>query len=113
LLMSCANVAALLMARATNRSAEMGIRIAIGGSRIRLVCQLLVENFALALAGSALGVAFAQWGAKTLLLLLSPRGTPLTVDVHIDLRVLAFAAGLAFLTTILFGLGPAIGTTRV
>jgi predicted permease len=113
LLMSCANVAALLMARATSRSAEMGIRLAIGGSRTRLVSQLLVENLTLALAGSALGVAFAQWGARTLMLLLSPRGAPISVDVHVDLRVLLFAIALAFLTTILFGLGPSISATRV
>ena len=113
LLMACANIAALLMARATSRSGEMGIRMAIGASRARLIGQLLIENLTLAFLGGAMGLAFAQWGARTLVLLLSPGGDPLVLDVHLEMRVLLYAAGLAFVTTILFGLGPSISATRV
>ena len=113
LLMACVNIAALLMARATKRSSEMGIRMAIGASRSRLIGQLLIENLTLAFLGGALGLAFAYWGARTLVLLLSPAGEPLILDVHLEMRVLLFAAGLAFVTTLLFGLGPSISATGV
>ncbi len=113
LLMCCTNVAALLMARANSRSGEMGIRMAIGASRKRLVAQLLIENLTLACLGGALGLVFAHWGSRTLVLLLSPGGEPLPLDTYLEMRVLLFAAGLAFVTTILFGLGPSIAATRV
>ena len=113
LLMTCANLATLLMVRATNRAGEIGIRMAIGASRARVITQLLIENLMLAFLGAAFGVAFAQWGARAIVVLLSPGDNPLILDTHLDLRVLLFAAGLAIVTVILFGLGPSISATRV
>jgi predicted permease len=112
LLMSCANLASLLMARALGRSSEMGIRMAIGASRARLVRQLLIENLTLACLGATLGLAFARWGARTLVLLLLPGANLLALDVHLDWRVLIFAGALAMVTAVLFGLGPSISATR-
>jgi macrolide transport system ATP-binding/permease protein len=112
LLMSCANLASLLMARALSRSGEMGIRMAIGASRARLVRQLLIENLTLACLGATLGLAFAEWGARTFVLLLLPDANLLALDVHLEWRVLLFTAALAIVTAILFGLGPSISATR-
>ena len=113
LLIACANVANLLLARSAARQREFGIRLALGARRGRLIRQLLTESFILAFVGGVLGVLFAYWAGPMLLRLGSSGGNPPTLDIHPDLRVLAFTAGLSMLTGLVFGLAPAFRATRV
>ncbi|HET7632375.1 MAG TPA: ABC transporter permease [Gemmatimonadaceae bacterium] len=113
LLIACANIANLLMARGAARQREISIRLAIGAGRRRVVRQLLTESALLALIGAALGVLFARWAARSLVGVISVRGEPLALDVGLDGRVLAFTVGVAVLTALLFGLLPAWRATRV
>lgn len=113
LLIACANVANLLLARGTGRQREIAIRIALGSSRRRLIRQLLTESLTLSLAGAALGILFAQWGARLLVSYLSSGQNRVFLDLSIDARVLAFTIGVAILTGLLFGLAPAWRSTRV
>ena len=111
LLIACANVASLLLGRATRRSRELAIRFTMGASRARIARQLLTETMLLAVAGGSAGALLAFWGTD-LLLALSPKGL---IDVHIskvDFRVLAFLTALTILTGLLFGLLPALLATR-
>jgi predicted permease len=112
LAMACANIANLLLARASGRSREMAIRLSIGAGRWRVVRQLLTESVLLAAIGGALGVGFAVWGVRFLNLLLGShtRGTDLQADVN--WHVLAVAATLSVGAGILFGLAPALRSTR-
>jgi predicted permease len=111
LLIACANVANLLLARAASRRKEIGVRLALGASRGRLVRQLLTESVLLAGAGGALGLAFALW-IKDGLLSVSSWG-PRALETKLDWRVLGFTIALSLLTGIVFGLAPAWRGTRV
>ncbi|HXB26100.1 MAG TPA: ABC transporter permease [Gemmatimonadaceae bacterium] len=108
LLVVCANIANLLLARAAGRSREISVRIALGAGRGRLLQQLLTESVILAVAGSALGLLAALTGSAALLRVV---GGGLSLAVHIDGRVLAFTVALSLLTAILFGLIPALRAT--
>jgi predicted permease len=114
LLLACANVANLLLARATGRQKEVGIRVALGAGRLRLVRQLLTESVVLAGLGGVAGVLFAQWTARVLVRVASAgQPSPIPLDVGIDGRMLAFTAALSLTTGVVFGLAPAIRGTRV
>jgi predicted permease len=112
LLVACANVANLLLARATSRQREIAIRLAVGAGRWRLVRQLLTESILLALAGAAVGVVFATIAVRAISRVEVPFPFPVVFRFGVDLRVLACTAFLSILTGILFGLAPALRTTR-
>ncbi|HLK69959.1 MAG TPA: ABC transporter permease [Bryobacteraceae bacterium] len=113
LLIACANVANLLLARAAARQKEVAVRIALGSGRGRLIRQLMTESVVLSLAGAVLGTALAQWGARLLVRLLSLGDNKVVLDLSIDLRVLAFTAGVSILTALIFGLAPAWRSSAV
>jgi predicted permease len=113
LLIACSNVAALLLARATARQREIGVRLALGASRGRLIRQLLTESILLSAIGGLLGLFFAHAGGRALLALMSGQGQALDLGRGPDLKVLGFCVGISILTGILFGLAPAFRATRV
>jgi len=112
LLIACSNVANLLIARATARQKEIAVRLALGASRRRLVCQLLEESVLLSAAGGLAGLGLAVWMDRTLIGLLPLGVTPLTVSSVPDGRVLGFTFAVAVLTGLVFGLAPALQATR-
>ena len=111
LLLACANIANLLLARSAARAKEMSIRMAIGAGRTRLVRQMLTESVLLSAMGTALGAVLAVWASRLLVQQLSPAATPYRLQLTPDWRVLAFTAGVALLTGLLFGIAPAFRST--
>jgi predicted permease len=113
LLVACVNLANLMLARATARQREFAVRIAIGASGGRVVLQFLTEGMTLALAGGALGVALSTMLSRGLVRLLDTDFQPILLDVRTDWRVVAFTAGIATITCVLFTLAPALRSLRV
>ncbi len=113
LLIACANIASLMLARAATRQKEISIRLAIGASRSRLIRQLLTECVLLSFAGAALGVLLARWGCAILVRFISTPKSPVFLQFSVDGRILAFTAGIAIFTGILFGMLPAFRATHV
>jgi putative ABC transport system permease protein len=111
LLIACVNVANLLLARGLRRRAEIAIRLSLGASGARIIWQLLTEALALALCATCLAVPIANMGSRVLVAM-APAGLPRSDSVTLDARVLAFAFGLALITTLLFGIAPALDSAR-
>jgi len=111
LLVGCANVANLLLARADARQREFALRVALGADRRQVVQQLMIESLLLGLAGGLVGVLFALWGTDLLVAGL-PVSIPRPEAIRVDLTVLAFALGLSILTALAFGLAPALRVAR-
>ena len=112
LVICCANIANLLLARASARQRELAVRLALGASRARIVLQLLIESLLLSVAGTAIGSLLALAAGRLLVQLISTTGNPLMIDLSPDATLLGFSAATAFLTAILFGLVPAFLATR-
>jgi len=113
LLIACANVANLLLARGTGRTREIAVRLALGAGRARIVRQSLVESILLAFFGGGFGLLLASWTDQLLTRLISTAFGPLGLSTTPDLRILRFTLAVCAITGILFGLAPALGTTRV
>jgi predicted permease len=113
LLIACANLANLLLARATGRQKEIAIRLALGASRGRIVCQLLLETLCLSGMGGLTGLAFAFWADKTLMAIYLPADSGgLSISAAPDTRILLFTLAVTIVTGLIFGLVPALQTTK-
>ena len=113
LLIACANVAGLTLARSATRQKEVSVRLALGAARARLIRQLLTESVLMSLIGAAFGILFAAWGVRAFIELFSSGYEPFPFVVAPDWRVLTFTIAVTFVTGILFGLAPALRGTRV
>ena len=113
LLIACANIANLLLARAVARRHELSVRLALGASRLRLARQLLAESILLSAGGAGLGLLFAQWSSQILVGQLATSNNNVYLDLSFDWRVLGFTMAVAVATSILFGLAPALGISGV
>jgi putative ABC transport system permease protein len=113
LIIACANIASLLLARMTVRDKEMAIRKALGASRGRLMRQLITESMLLSVLGAALGLLFARWGGAILVQSLSTGHNPVFLDLSLDRTVLGFSLAIALLTGVVMGMLPALDSTRV
>jgi len=113
LLIACANVANLLLSRAAGRQKEIGLRLALGASRRRLIRQLLTESILLSVLGGLLGIIFAVWIKDGIIAVSLWGGRGMTLEPRLDWRVLGFTLGLSLLTGIVFGVAPAWRSTRV
>jgi len=113
LLIACANIANLLLARASARRRELSLRLALGASRFRLARQLLAESLILGAGGAALGLVVAGWIGSVLVRQLATPTNAVMLDLSIDWRVLGFTAAVAMATSFIFGLAPALGVSRV
>jgi predicted permease len=112
LLITCANVANLLLARANARSKEIAVRLTVGAGRLRLMRQIITEGIVLAVAGGALGLVLAFWASRSLLLLMSHSKSPISLNVQPDLTVLAFTLLVSVFTAFLFGIIPSWRAAR-
>ena len=112
LLVTCTNLAGLMLARATDRRKEIAIRLAMGANRLRLIRQLLTESILLSFVGGGAGLLLALWILKVLLALKPPIDFPLALDVDVDWRVLLFSLGVSVAAGAIFGLAPALQATR-
>jgi macrolide transport system ATP-binding/permease protein len=113
LLLACTNLANLLLARATERRKEIAMRLALGASRLRLVRQLMTESMVLAVISGALGLLLAYWLVSLAVGFKPPVDVPLSIDLHLDYRVLLFTCVASLVTGVLFGLLPAVQATKV
>jgi predicted permease len=113
LLIACLNVANLLLARATARRREIGVRLSLGAGRVRLIRQLLTESLVLAILGGVMGVLIAFIGARVLIAMLAGVGESISIPFETDFRTLGFTMGISILTGVLFGLAPAFRATRI
>lgn len=113
LLIACANIANVMLARAASRRQEFAMRVALGAGRSRIIRQLLVESLLLGATGGVLGTLVARWAAGFLVRYMSSGREPIVLDLGLDLRVLAFTATVSILTAILFGLAPALRATMI
>jgi predicted permease len=113
LLVACANVANLMLARATSRTKEIGIRLAIGARRTHIIRQLLTESIILALLGGIVGWGLAYWGANLINSSIPPLPYPINLDVNPDLTVLKWMFGVSVLTGLVFGVAPALIASRL
>jgi predicted permease len=112
LLISCVNVANLVLARNLARRQELGVRLALGAGRARILSQLLTESLLVALAGAVIGVALAEWASRSLLAMLPPTRIALAYDLRPDATILAFTAAVTITAALLFGAGPALQACR-
>ena len=112
LLIASANIANLLLARAASRRKEIAVRLALGSTRWRMLGQMLTESFVLASCGAAVGLTLAFWTARSLPAFLPPYGIQVSFDTRPDVVVLAFTLGLTVITTVLFGLAPALQASK-
>ena len=113
LLITCANVANLLLARSHARERELAVKLALGAGKRRLIRQMLTESVVLGLTGGAMGIGMAYWGSSSLLALMARGRNPVSLSVHPDLTLLAFALAVSVLTALVFGIMPALRAADV